>query len=175
MRQVQTIVNDDEMYGLGLSLEKLSGEYTYGHSGGFAGYVTNAISHLKDNIQVIALTNTQSSTTNAASDQVMRLLYKLQDMKGVEYVSDEPYSGFYRNRWGDSVIVSIGDDLVQFGAAAVNPSKAWTRYKKEKQHVFRNTDGSGFGSPGERITFKNIKDGKATAIAADGGDAVRVY
>ena len=30
MRQVQTILNEDEMYGLGLCLEKLSGEYTYG-------------------------------------------------------------------------------------------------------------------------------------------------
>lgn len=175
MQQVQTILNEDEMYGLGLCLEKLSGEDTYGHSGGFAGYVTNALSHTKDNVQVIALTNTQSATTGAASDQVMRLLYKLQGMKGVEYVANEPYSGFYRNRWGDTVVVSIGDDIVRFAAAAVNPFKAWSKYKKEKQHVFRNTNESGFGSPGETITFKKIKDGRATILAADGGDAERVY
>ncbi|MCB9814121.1 beta-lactamase family protein [Candidatus Nomurabacteria bacterium] len=175
MRQVQSIVSKDEMYGLGLCIETVTGQQTYGHSGGFAGYVTNAISHIEDNVQVIVLTNTQSNTAGAVSDNLMRLIYDLKDSKDIKSIPNEPYSGMYRNRWGDMVIVSTGDDLVGFGASASNPVQAWSKYKKVKQHSFKNQDKIGFGTPGEVITFKKVKDGKAQTISSDGADMERVY
>ena len=175
MRQGQVIVNKDDMYALGISIETTSGQLTYGHGGGFAGYVTNAISHMEDNVQVIVLTNTQSNTAGAVSDSVMRLVYDIKDKKDVKYIDNEPYSGLYRDRWGDMVIVSTGDDLVGFGASASNPTQGWVKYKKVKQHSFKNTDKVGFGAPGEVITFKKISDGKAQIISSDNTDMERVY
>jgi hypothetical protein len=125
-------------------------------------------------VQVIVLTNTQSATAGAASDNLMRLIYELKESKDVKYVAKEPYSGLYRNRWGDSVVIATGDDLVMFAASAANPAKAWSKYKKTKQHTYKNQDKVGFGAPGETITFKQIKDGKAQIISSAGATMERV-
>lgn len=174
MRQVQGIINAEEMYGLGLCMESLSGQETYGHSGGFAGYITNAISHVTDSVQVIVLTNTISGTAGTVSDNLMRLIYKIKDMKDAKFVDKDPYSGTYRNRWGDTAIVSLGKKLIEFDPSTANPVKAWSELEKQKQHVFKNTDKTGLGSPGETITFKNLKNGKAMTLTADWGDSKRI-
>jgi len=175
MRQGQVIVNKEDMYGLGLGIETTSGQLTYGHGGGFAGYVTNAISHMEDNVQVIVLTNTQSNTAGVVSDSVMRLIYDIKDKKAIKYIDNEPYSGLYRDRWGDMVIVNMGDTLVGFGAAVPSPSQRWETYKKVKSHSFKSTAKVGYGSPGEVITFKKISDGKTQIISFDNTEMVRVY
>lgn len=175
MQQVQSVINSDEAYGLGLCLETVSGQHTYGHGGGFAGYVTNAISHVTDNIQVVVLTNTQSSTAGVVSDNLMRLIYNLKETSDTKYVSDEPYSGLYRNRWGDTVVVAIGTDLVTFSASTINPVAGWSKYKKLKQHTFQDQNKVGFGAPGESLTFQKIKGGKAQTISSFGADLERVY
>lgn len=175
MRQVQGIINENEMYGLGLCLETLTGQKTYGHSGGFAGYVTNAISHAEDNVQVIVLTNTQSSTAGAVSDNLMRLIYEFKDTKDIKHIAKEPYSGLYRNRWGDSVVVATGDDLVMFTASSSNPAKAWSKYKNIRQHIYKNQNEVGFGAPGETIAFKKIKNEKAETLSSNGADMERVH
>ncbi len=168
MIQVHGITEDDGMYGLGLALEKDSDRMTYGHSGGFAGYTTNAISEPEDDVQVIVLTNTISNTAWAVSNNLMRLIYKLKSMKDIEYSEKEPYSGTYRCRWGDLTVVSLGKNLVDFGSGALNPVKAWSVMKPKKKHTFTNTDKSGFGSPGEEVRFTKIKNGKAQEMSNDG-------
>lgn len=168
MMQVHGITEDDEMYGLGLALDKDAGRLTYGHSGGFAGYTTNAISEPEDNVQVIVLTNTISNTAWAVSNNLMRLIYKLKSMKDIEHTEKEPYSGTYRCRWGDLTVVSLGKNLVDFGSGALNPVKAWSIMEPKKKHSFKNTEKSGFGSPGEEVRFTKIKDGKAHAMSNNG-------
>ena len=166
--QVHGITEDDEMYGLGLDLDKDSGRLTYGHSGGFAGYTTNATSEPEDNVQVIVLTNTISNTAWAVSNNLMRLIYKLKAMKDIEYIEKEPYSGTYRCRWGDLTVVSLGKNLVDFGSGALNPVKAWSVMEPKKKHTFANTEKSGFGAPGEEVRFTEIKNGKAQEMSNDG-------
>jgi len=168
MMQVHGITEDDEMYGLGLDLDKDSGRLTYGHSGGFAGYTTNATSEPEDNVQVIVLTNTISNTAWAVSNNLMRLIYKLKAMKDIEYIEKEPYSGTYRCRWGDLTVVSLGKNLVDFGSGALNPVKAWSVMEPKKKHTFANTEKSGFGAPGEEVRFTEIKNGKAQEMSNDG-------
>ena len=167
MMQVHGITEDDEMYGLGLDLDKDSGRLTYGHSGGFAGYTTNATSEPEDNVQVIVLTNTISNTAWAVSNNLMRLIYKLKAMKDIEYIEKEPYSGTYRCRWGDLTVVSLGKNLVDFGSGALNPVKAWSVMEPKKKHTFANTEKSGFGAPGEEVRFTEIKNGKAQEMSND--------
>lgn len=168
MMQVHGITEDNEMYGLGLALEKDAGRLTYGHSGGFAGFTTNAISEPDDNLQVIVLTNTISNTAWAVSNNTMRLIYKLKSMKEVKYVDKDPYSGTYRCRWGDLTVVSLGKSLVDFGSSALNPVKSWSIMEPKKKHSFKNTEQSGFGSPGEDVRFTKMKDGKAHVMSNDG-------
>lgn len=175
MMQVHGISEDEEMYGLGLALDKDSGQLTYGHSGGFAGFTTNAISEPEENIQVIVLSNTISNTAWAVSNNLMRLIYKLKSMKEVKHIDNEPYSGTYRCRWGDLTVVSLGKNLVDFGSGALNPVKAWSVMEPRKKHTFANTDKSGFGSPGELVHFSKIKDGKAREMSNDGMTWIRLY
>lgn len=168
MMRIHGTVEDDEMYGLGLALDKIDGHNTYGHSGGFAGYITNALSGAENNIQVIVLTNTISGTAWNISRGLFKAIYKLQDMKGAKYKADDPYSGAYRCRWGDPVVVAVGDDLIEFGAPANDPAEAWDKLEKKKQHVFEDTKKEGFDSAGERVQFRKIKDGEATEMIASG-------
>ncbi|TXI92231.1 MAG: class A beta-lactamase-related serine hydrolase [Burkholderiaceae bacterium] len=174
MMQVHGITDNEGMYGLGLALEKESGQLTYGHSGGFAGYTTNAISEPENNVQVIVLTNTISNTAWTVSNNLMRLIFKLKAMKEVIYQENEPYSGTYRCRWGDLTVVSLGKNLVDFGAGAQNPVKAWSTMESEQKNVFRNTDKSGFGSPGELVRFSKFKDGRAQEMSNDGMTWIRL-
>lgn len=175
MMQIHGITEDEEMYGLGLALDKDSGRLTYGHSGGFTGFSTNAITEPNDNLQVIVLTNTISNTAWAVSNNLMGLIYKLKSMKEVTYIENEPYSGTYRSRWGDVTVVSLGKNLVDFGSGAANPAKAWSVMEPTKNHSFRNTEKSGFGSPGEEIRFTNIKNGKAQKMSNDGMVWERIF
>jgi CubicO group peptidase (beta-lactamase class C family) len=169
MMRVHGIPDENEMYGLGLSLDTVSGQLTYGHSGGFAGYTTNAIAEPSEDLQVIVLTNTISSTAWRVSNSIMRLIFKLLNMKNTKTVVFEPYSGTYRSRWGDTSVVSLGENLVKFSAGADNPADAWTILEKEKKlHVYRDTKKKGFDSPGEPIKFTKIENGKAQVMVADG-------
>jgi hypothetical protein len=38
----------------------------------------------------------------------------------------------------------------------------------KKKHTFKNTDKSGFSSPGEEVRFVKIKNGKAEEMTNDG-------
>lgn len=168
MMQVHGITDKEAMYGLGLSLDKDSGQLTYGHSGGFAGYTTNAIADPENNIQVIVLTNTNSNTAWVVSNNVMRLIHKLKSMEDIKYIAAEPYSGTFRSRWGDVTVVALGENLCDFSADTPNPVKMWSIMESKKKHVFKNTDKSGFGYPGEEVRFVKIKDGKAVEMISDG-------
>ena len=175
MMQVQGIIEDDERYGLGISLDTISGQLTYGHSGGFAGYITNAVAEPNSNIQVVVLTNTQSNTAWQVSNNIIRLVAKIVKDNNATYLESEPYSGVYRSRWGDMVAVSLGDYLVTFTPAAANPVQAGTILKKIKQHTYSNSKEKGFGIPGETVTFSDIKDGKAATVVSDSNVLYRVY
>jgi len=168
MMHIQTMVDENEMYGLGLSLDKDSGRLTYGHSGGFAGYTTNAISEPEDNIQVIVLTNTISNTAWSVSNNLLGLIYELNSMKDVHHLDQDPYTGTYRSRWSDLVVVAFGKNIIEFSVGAVNPVKAWSLLRPNKKHVYVNTDKSGFGAPGEEIRFTTMKNGKAQTMSSDG-------
>jgi len=174
MQQVQSIIDNNQMYGLGLSLENISGQQTYGHGGGFAGYVTKAITHKKDNMQVIVLTNTQSRTAGVVSSSILKLIYTLKGMDATRYIKDDPYSGIYRNRWVDWVHILIGDSLIGFSASENSPVDTCTMYTKKKEHTYINGEGAGFGDAGEHIIFKDIQNGKAQNIKSDGGDMRRI-
>jgi D-alanyl-D-alanine carboxypeptidase len=174
MVQVHGLCEEKERYGLGLALDIIADQATYGHSGGFPGYVSNAVAVSESNLQVIVLTNTQSRTAGQVSDGVVRLVSKLSAMPDALYTEDEPYSGVYRSRWGDTAIVSLGDQLVAFSSAVGCPTQDWTMYKKEKRHVFRNTKKSGFGNPGETIWFVNHKNGKAEQAVTDADVSQRI-
>ncbi len=168
MMRVHGIPEDDEMYGLGLVLNKVSNHQLYGHSGGFAGFTTNAICEPNDNIQVIVLTNTLSGTAWNVSNSIMELIYKLADMKDVKFVAKEPYSGVYRCRWGDTTVVSLGKDLVEFVSNTNNPAKSWGELSKKKTQLFVDSQKSGYGSPGEESKFSKIKNGKAQEFSTNG-------
>lgn len=167
MVRVHGIPEEDEMYGLGLSLDKASGKLAYGHSGGFAGFTTNAICEPNDNLQVIVLSNTISNTAWTVSNNTIGLIYKLLEMKDLKNIVDEPYSGSYRSRWGDLTIASIGNDLVSFSSNSSNPVKAWSELKKKKGHTFVDMEKAGFGSPGEEVRFSKIKAGKMQVMSND--------
>jgi D-alanyl-D-alanine carboxypeptidase len=175
MQQIQGLINSEESYGLGLIIETTSGQNTYGHSGGFAGYVTNAISHREDNIQVIVLTNTQSPTAGLVADSTMRMIYNLKNTPGVKFINNDPYSGIYRNRWIDTSVVTTGEEIVTFSPATPNPVNFWSKYKKVKSNIFKNQDKTGFGTPGETFKFQKIKGGKSMEIKSDAMNSERIY
>ncbi len=154
----------DDEYGLGLDIFEIKGRTIVGHSGGFAGFITNAITSVVDNIQVVVLTNTHSSTARSVSRGVMEMLYKVADnshhyQKGKKL--PHTYDGVYRNRWGDTVIVKIGNKLVGFSPQVNNPISCWSILEQKKVHEFENTDKVGFGSPKEMVRFSEIKNKKS--------------
>lgn len=104
----------------------------------------------------------------------MELIYKLKKVENNKIVTKEPYSGIYGNRWGDSVFINIGDDLIRIGAGTKNPCN-WTLFKKVGENKFQDTRKKGFGSVGEMIKFTSEKNDLMMRIDSDAMESERIF
>lgn len=167
MLSIQSIVDKNTMYALGFILKKISKYETYGHSGGFIGYSTNSVSSIKDNLQIVVMTNTVSDTAHNVSNAIMQLIFG-SAIKNLKFKTNDPYSATYRNRWEDITIISLGDDLIQFSTSTSNPKSNWIILKKHKTGIYKNMDKDGFGFSGECYYFGKIANNKFQEINCGG-------
>lgn len=154
----------DEIYGLGLSIVKIDERKTVGHSGGFPGFVTNAVMDTEENLVVIVLGNALRSFASAISFGILEMINGLVSMKGKFNLEKKKissrYNGTYRERWGDTLIVGVGDKLLVFGPRYNKPLFKPTILERKKGHTFVHTGKEGFDAPGEKVVFRKLKNGK---------------
>jgi D-alanyl-D-alanine carboxypeptidase len=149
---------EDEEYGLGLDIYEIEKRKIVGHSGGFAGFITQISLDVENDIGIIILTNTNDSSCGAINTGIFETIYKFIDEKdkysvGNKIFNQDKFEGAYRSRGGDTIIVGIDSNLVAFGPKTNSPLKDATILKAKGKNKFLMETKSNFDSPGESATF----------------------
>jgi len=74
------------------------------------------------------------------------------------------YLGRYRNAWGDSQVLLGVRGLRIIAPAMLDPTEGIDTLVPVAPHIFRIESTSGYGAPGELVTFELGPDGQATAL-----------
>lgn len=145
-------------YGLGFDDYKIEKRKIVGHSGGFAGFITQISLDVENDIGVITLTNANDSSCSSINRGIFETIYKFVDEKskygaGNKISGQEKFEGAYRSRWGDTIIAGTNTNLVAFGSKTSSPVKNGTLLKPKGKNKFVMETKSNFDSPGEFATF----------------------
>lgn len=164
----------NESYGLGLDIYEIEKRKIVGHSGGFAGFITQISLDTQNDIGVITLTNTNDSSCGSINTGIFETIYKFIDEKnkhsvGKKILNQDKFEGAYRSRGGDTIIVGIDANLVAFGPKTNSPLKDATILKARGKNKFLMETKSNFDSPGELATFifdKKVKQAAKVIFGA---------
>lgn len=171
---------EDEWYGFGVDVYKIENRKIVGHSGGFPGFITQISLDTENDIGVITLSNTLASSACPINTGIFRAIYHLID-NGDKYLKTKKavgslhaYTGTYRSRWEDSIIVPVGKRLLIFGARAHFPTKdvVVLEPKNKKEFVVKG-DGV-FSAAGETIKFTFNTKGKVTGLIWGATPSVKI-
>ncbi len=156
----------DTSYGLGFVVYKIGDRKIIGHSGGFAGFITNIALDVENDVGVIVLSNTNDSSVGQISQGIFETIYEFADKddtytKGKKIPHQEGYEGVYRSKWGDETVVGLDANLVAFHPQTNSPVKEDGILLKPKgKHKFVMDSKFNFGSPGEYAAFIFKKDAR---------------
>ncbi len=149
---------ENESYGLGFSIYKIGERKIVGHSGGFAGFITQIALDVENDIGVISLTNTNDYSCGSINNGIFETIYKFIDEKskycdGDKILHQEKFEGVYRSRWQDTIVVGIDTNLIAFDPKVNSPVKYGTLLKAKGKNKFSMDIESNFDYPGEFTNF----------------------
>ncbi len=156
---------EDEEYGLGLDIYKIKGRKIVGHSGGFAGFVTEFSLDVKNDIGVITLTNTNDSSGDVINSGIFETVYGLVDegdmqSENKKILNQERFEGIYRSQMLDAIVVGIKNTLLSFSPKSNSPLRNGTILKLRSKNKFLMETKSNFASQGEMANFIFRKEAK---------------
>lgn len=152
--------DQNEFYGLGLDIMKIKDHKIIGHGGGYPGFITRTIFDPELELGIIVFSNSLGSSGPMVSEGILDMVYTFADEKeGRRDLST--CEGIFCDDWGDSVIVSKGDNLIFFGVQSNYPTKSKNSLVpgKRKGEFTAKTE-SKFYPGDERVIFRKFKNGK---------------
>lgn len=161
---------DERLYGLGFSVWKNEKRKIIGHGGGFAGFITQISLDVENDIGVVVLSNSNDSSASEINDGILTMVYSFVDKKtemaaGKKLHHPEKYEGAYRSRWGDEIIVHVGNMLIAFDPQTNSPMQYATLLPWKEKHAFLMETKVNHDSPGELARFVlDKKSGKAKKL-----------
>ena len=171
---------EDDWYGFGVDVYKIDDRKIVGHNGSFPGFVTSIALDTENDIGVITLSNTLASSAGAINKGIFKSIYHLVK-NGDKYLKSKKavgslnvYTGAYRSRWGDSIIVPVGKRLLVFGARANFPTKDVIALEPKNKKEFIEEGGGVFGVAGETIKFTFNTKGKVTGLVWGASPSVKL-
>lgn len=158
-------IENDEQYGFGTQINILSGKNIVGHSGGASGFSTYVGYDQKDDIGVIILTNAHKfQATNIGLgifDMLNRLKGEFSKYDTIEkFKNNKKYEGIYSSRWGDSLIVQVGNSFFDLGPKGSFLLKFSDILEPIDSKTYKVVSKSGYGMNGETVRFGKDKKSK---------------
>lgn len=178
MRSYEKTIEDEE-YGLGLAIEYISGRKIVGHSGGFRGFITQALVDPESGLGVVILSNCLGSPVGYVASGIFEAVYALVDnveeQRGKRLAYGK-YEGVYRNIWADTVVAPFGSQLLLFAPEANYPMRSSAKLipQKNKSHSFVIKTKNLYGAPGETAVFCDFRKGRATTLMVGVSKSTRV-
>jgi len=173
MRRQEWAVEDGG-YGLGLMRSTVLGRKLFGHGGGYPGHITRSLFDPEDRFAVSVLTNAVDGPASSLAEGFFTLLTLATDPATVvppipDGVDATRFTGRYANLWGVTDVVLFGDRLFALDPDQVDPAKDATPLAVEDATTLRITETSGYGSPGETMTFEFGDDGAVLSVRGSSG------
>lgn len=173
MRRQEWAVEDGG-YGLGLILSTVRGRKLFGHSGGYPGHITRSLFDTESGLVVSVLTNAVDGPAATLAEGLFTLLGLATDpTTEVPAIPDgidaTRFTGRYASLWGLTDVVLFGDRLFALHPDQVDPAAGATPLAVEDATTVRITERSGYGSPGESMTFVFGDDGAVLSVRGSSG------
>ena len=158
----------DSGWGLGFSVRHTEDRDLIGHGGSYPGYRTQTQLSPEEKIGVVVFTNAGDGNPGRFLDKAFEWVAAPLAKEEAETVTYDPdwdiYLGTYRNRWGDTSVLRLEDELVIFSPLSENPDRSkGTLRSTDESHVFR-LESDGFGAHGELVRFEMNEDGAVARI-----------
>ena len=158
----------DSGWGLGFSVRHTEDRDLIGHGGSYPGYRTQTQLSPKEKVGVVVFTNAGDGNPGRFLDKAFEWVAPPLAKEEAETVTYDPdwdiYVGTYRNRWGDTSVLRLEDELVIFSPLSENPDRSkGTLRSTDESHVFR-LESDGFGAHGELVRFEMNEDGAVARI-----------
>ena len=158
----------DSGWGLGFSVRHTEDRDLIGHGGSYPGYRTQTQLSPEEDVGVVVFTNAGDGNPGRFLEKAFEWVAPHLAKEEEETVTYDPdwdiYVGTYRNRWGDTSVLRLEDELVIFSPLSENPDRSkGTLRSTDEPHVFR-LESDGFGAHGELVRFQVNDEGAAVRI-----------
>ena len=158
----------DSGWGLGFSVRHTEDRDLIGHGGSYPGYRTQTQLSPEEDVGVVVFTNAGDGNPGRFLDKAFEWVAPHLAKEEEETVTYDPdwdiYVGTYRNRWGDTSVLRLEDELVIFSPLSENPDRSkGTLRSTDEPDVFR-LESDGFGAHGELVRFQVNDEGAAVRI-----------
>lgn len=159
----------DSGWGLGFSVRHTEDRDLIGHGGSYPGYRTQTQLSPEEKVGVVVFTNAGDGNPGRFVEKAFawvapHLAEEEEEEKAVYDSAWDIYIGTYRNRWGDTSVLRLEDELVVFSPLSENPDRSrGTLRPTDETHVFR-LESDGFGAHGELVRFQVNDEGAAVRI-----------
>lgn len=152
--------DNEEDYGLGLGIQFVGQHKTIGHGGGFPGQITKSMADPKDELVVVALTNSVDGPATAIVKGIYGIIdyYQNNTPTGKPKHDLRALEGRYFNLWGATNIVVTGDKVVAVYANSWQPFAQPEEFIYVDDTTLKVAETDSFNAEGELVRFK-LKNG----------------
>lgn len=141
-------------YGLGFQLRRSEDRKTFGHGGGFPGFITRTLADAEGRLVVTALTNASDGPAESIALGLHRIIRYFEQHAPAAGARDwSALEGRYGNLWGTTSVIAADGGLVTVTSAGWDPLAAPTKLEWVEDHTFRITECASGGSEGELMRF----------------------
>lgn len=153
----------DSGYGLGVISNSLAGWDSFGHSGGFPGYLTRTAVVPSQGIAVAVLCNTLDATPGLWLDGILHMLARFKK-EGAPSAKTKGWSGRWWSGWGATDLVPMGDKVLLAVPGMAMPFLKVAELAVTGHDTARIAQAGSFGSYGEPVRRIRDKRGKVSEI-----------
>ena len=157
-------------WGLGFSVRHTEDRDLVGHGGSYPGYRTQTLMSPKEKVGVVVFTNGGDGNPGRFVEKAFEWVAPplVEAAEEEEITIFEPtwdmYLGTYRNRWGDTTVARLDEELVLFSPLSENPDRSkGVLEPTDEPHVFR-LESDGYGAHGELVRFALDDEGAVVRI-----------
>lgn len=155
-------------WGLGFSVRHTEDRDLIGHGGSYPGYRTQTLLSPEEKVGVVVFTNGGDGNPGRFVEKAFEWVAPHLAEEEKEAVAFSPewdiYLGLYRNRWGDTSVLRLEEELVLLSPLSENPDRSkGVLQPTDEPHVFR-LESDGYGPHGELVRFALDDSGAVVRI-----------
>lgn len=157
---------DNEEYGLGTAIEFASNKRTFGHGGGFPGFITKTLCYPEDELVVVALTNASDGAAGFIAKGVFSVLDFFISNSGKP--TYENLEGTFMSLDAIATFVAKDKGMLCLYPDVWFPFSATETLVHERENTFSLSDTNSFGNEGEKISFMRSTKGDVESVMYSG-------